>query len=274
MRRVWDCATESLLRVVQKKMLGSRMKLNWVLLLFSLLFAHQAESALHKCVDANGKTLYSDVPCPEEQAAEVKPMPGGVNALAVEGAVEGLPGIHPTWMQTPAYLQDPVRCVDRLCTCGKWEFSQSEKEDQRLLSALNSLPNHWRSYELSSREFNQREWSGGKPRSTDGLRRAACEIRVEQKILVDLYPKLVPQMVDEHARNLEWLQRISERCRQPDSGRSTETNAAWAAYERCRNEARAEQSKANQKLNQTRRTDDRLREALAELELPRPSISR
>ncbi|MBD8527656.1 DUF4124 domain-containing protein [Pseudomarimonas arenosa] len=243
-------------------------------LLLGLLLSMDTLAALHKCVDASGKSRYSDIPCPEQEQAEVKPMPGGLNALALNGAVEGVAGLHPTWMQTPAYLQHQVRCMGQLCMCGSWEFKKSEAEQHRLLNALDNLPNLWQRYDALSRERNQRDWAGKQPQSAEGLQRVACEIRVEQKILVELFPKLVPDLVDRHSRSLEWIRRTNERCREPAVPRNHENEAAWYAYQRCRDEASNENSRATQKAQETRDADERLREAMATLELPRPDNSR
>ena len=243
-------------------------------MLVLLALSANAEAALHKCVDENGKTRYSDVPCPEEQQAEVKPMPGGLNALSLEQADDSLPGVHPSWLTTPINLQDSARCVGRLCTCGDWDFDRSKDEVQRLLNALDALPRLWERYDQLSRELNQGQWQGKSRLSMDGLRRAACEIRIEQKDLVDLYPKLVPSMIEQRNRNLEWAQRSKERCRQPAEPRSNLSSAAWSAYDRCQREANQENREATQKLARSSYTDKRLIEALAVLELARPEGSR
>ena len=242
---------------------------HWLCIFLFWGLAGHAVAALHKCVDENGKTRYSDVPCPEELQAEVKPMPGGLNALSL-GQDDSLPGVHPSWLSTPINLQDSARCAGRLCTCGDWEFDRSKEEVHRLLNALDALPRLWERYDELSRELNQRQWQGKGRLSMDGLRRAACEIRIEQKILVDLYPKLVPNMVEQRNRNLEWVQRTKERCRRPVEARSTMNGAAWTAYDRCEREANKENREATQKLALSSYTDKRLLEALAVLEIARP----
>ena len=45
---------------------------HWLCIFLFWGLAGHAVAALHKCVDENGKTRYSDVPCPEELQAEVK----------------------------------------------------------------------------------------------------------------------------------------------------------------------------------------------------------
>jgi hypothetical protein len=248
--------------------LPMHLRLLLLLLLFSLSPA--AEAALHKCQDASGKVRYSDRPCADAEQAETRSIAAGGGALSLADRAANLPGVHASWLDTPPHLTVSARCQGELCQCGDWQYRKNNQERSRLMAALRALPDVWDSY-LRQVESQAQSTS---PRNDEsalaGLREAACEVRVEQELIVELFPKIIPEFFDSRALAEARVAGSENACPLPDIKTVPARDPRWDTYRECEKHRLASKRSAEIKLNHTHFDNRAFNELLPALSAPRP----
>ena len=239
------------------------------LLILLIVVSPLARAALHQCTDATGATRYSDRPCPAAETVEIRDIDSASAAPALSRHAQSLPGIDPSWLDTPAHLTVSARCFDSECRCGEWQFSHHANREYRLINALRDLPDAWESYRRQADEVSRSPAAIADLGRQAALREAACAIRVEQTLIVELFPQIVPGHRESRTSALEAQERAQRPCPRPADGLSAR-HPAWQAFRDCEQRARQALSSSTSLLSRTSHVDRALDEGLAPLAKARP----
>lgn len=236
------------------------------------LLASGAQAALHKCVDAAGKTRYSDMPCPEAEQAESQPMPGSGQARSAEMREKlESSGLHSSWFEAPQYLVDRPQCTARLCSCGSERVKLNEEPVSTLLNAMLSLPSLWQAHAAASQRW---ESMGQKQASFPAVRgeveNLACRVVIYQLIVADLFPTTAEGALQEHQQREQRLADIDARCKKPDESGWTQSEEA-KEWVRCRDQNRAAHNEAVRQRRSTGGSARALEDATDALSQAKPA---
>ena len=264
------CPPPAVPRVAQ----GASTAVKWTVIILLWLMSAPAFGALHKCKLASGEVRYSDRPCADAVQSETIQMDelGAVSSLRHRADQVG--ALHPSWLDTPAHLTTSARCVGRHCQCGDWKSVRNDREDSRLYAALRALPDVWDSYlRLAESEARAQRLKLRGPDEA-ALREAACAVRVEQELVVELYPRIVPELLDSRALAQAQANPDREHCSAPDIDTVRANDPRWSAYRECRQQAERSRRGARSTLNRTAYGARALDELLPPLGQPRPLRAR
>lgn len=233
-----------------------------------------AHGALHKCQDAQGRTRYSDSPCPAASVVESQPMPGSPIAVVTEQG-PSLPGIDATWLQRPAYAKGEIQCSGRSCFCGDQEYQQGNRDpEQWLLRAMESLPRQWDDYEAATAQLRLRAWNNVGQANHYGVTRASCQLRISQSIVHAHYEAYLSPLIAAPVSQPEVVipaAKANTRCQRP-SGDAANSGDAWLAYERCETQGLEERAHVQRLPSSKSYSLQRLQRALEALNAPRVGL--
>ncbi|MBD8527657.1 DUF4124 domain-containing protein [Pseudomarimonas arenosa] len=244
---------------------GFKASVFWALLAWSCA----AQSALHKCVDEAGNTRYSDSPCPEASEAERLPMPGSALSVVEKRGPE-LPGVHPSWLVLPGESGQELSCGGRSCVCGDYEVRHRSREpEQRLLRAIEMLPEQWLDYENATAELRLRKWHNLDRDSGYDLNRTSCHLRISQRTVEMYYEDYLAPLLKRPQVEVTTLRHQRQNCQRP-TGDEANSGDAWLAYEQCENKGLEGRAAIHHVPSSRDYSLQRLQKAFAVLQEPRP----